>query len=184
MGLIYRIINTTNNKSYVGQTTRDVKRRFYEHIWDALKRPKETIALNRAIRKYGKESFEVEIIVNNVPNELLDDLEINIIAMYDTFKNGYNCCEGGNGFATTASHPCKNVPKTEEHKRKIGKANSGTKNYKAKPVNIKTVEGKVLHKEITIREFNRLNPNYDRRYLAKCAKGLIDNYKGLVISYV
>ena len=58
---IYKIINIQNNKCYIGQTIRPVGQRFHRHLNDALNNVLDT-HLARAIRKYGKENFNVEII--------------------------------------------------------------------------------------------------------------------------
>jgi len=52
-----------------------------------------------AIRKYGWENFTKEILIDDVPEEDLDNLEINYIAFYDSFnrENGYNRTKGGGG---------------------------------------------------------------------------------------
>ena len=58
---IYKITNIQNNKVYIGQTIRPVKDRFNRHINDALNNIIDT-HFARAIRKYGKENFQIEII--------------------------------------------------------------------------------------------------------------------------
>jgi len=54
-GKIYLTENKNNNKKYVGLTTVGVLRRFNQHC-------KAESYLGNAIRKHGKESFEVNII--------------------------------------------------------------------------------------------------------------------------
>lgn len=51
---IYIIINKQNGKKYIGQSLR-VYERWREHYSE----PCENSAIDAAIRKYGKESFEV-----------------------------------------------------------------------------------------------------------------------------
>ena len=58
---IYKITNIQNNKVYIGQTIRPVKDRFNRHINDAMNNILDT-HFARAIRKYGKENFTIEII--------------------------------------------------------------------------------------------------------------------------
>ena len=58
---IYRIINTTNNKIYIGQTMqKNPKMRWYAHLADARRGKKSH--LYDSIRKYGQECFMWEII--------------------------------------------------------------------------------------------------------------------------
>ncbi len=97
-GKIYIIKNTINNKVYIGQTIQTIKRRFQKHLTDyeAKKDDKNTNKLIRAIKKYGKEKFFVELIEENIPTkEELDKREIYWIKYYDSYKNGYNSTLGG-----------------------------------------------------------------------------------------
>ena len=55
-GVIYLLIDGTNDKEYVGQTTQTVEERFKEH-----KRCK-TSNIGRAIRKHGAENFSTAIL--------------------------------------------------------------------------------------------------------------------------
>jgi hypothetical protein len=61
------------------------------------KNPKQYFS--RAIHKYGWENFTKEILIDDVPEEDLDNLEINYIAFYNSFnrENGYNRTKGGGG---------------------------------------------------------------------------------------
>nr|DAN84845.1 MAG TPA: intron associated endonuclease [Caudoviricetes sp.] len=58
---IYKITNDINNKIYIGQTNKPAKKRFQRHIQDAVSNRLDT-HLARAIRKYGKEHFHIEVI--------------------------------------------------------------------------------------------------------------------------
>lgn len=93
MGLIYKITNNINGKSYIGQTQLSLKKRWDEHIRASKI---YDYKFYRAIRKYGIECFSQEII-EEVPNKLLNEREIYWIAFYDTYKNGYNSTLGGDG---------------------------------------------------------------------------------------
>jgi hypothetical protein len=60
------------------------------------KNPKQYFG--RAIRKYGWENFTKDILIDDVPEEDLNNLEINYIAFYNSFgPGGYNCTIGGGG---------------------------------------------------------------------------------------
>lgn len=48
-----------------------------------------------AINKYGKENFYYEILEQNVDEDLIDDLEIYYIELYNSYENGYNSTRGG-----------------------------------------------------------------------------------------
>lgn len=53
---IYKITNKITNKCYVGQSI-DIYRRWQEHC-----RPSSNSIIGKAIRKYGKENFDFEIL--------------------------------------------------------------------------------------------------------------------------
>ena len=84
---IYKITNLINNKVYIGQT--NGKKIGYFGGGFLLK---------KAIKKYGKENFNKEIIIKgNFNKELLNELEIHYINLYSppNTKNSYNLAKGG-----------------------------------------------------------------------------------------
>lgn len=93
-GLIYKIENQVNGKVYIGQTTQALCRRKAEHL-TRLRANKRQHKLYQALRKYGEDSFSF-LEIASVPNiEDLDDVEIEIIAQYNSFNRGYNSTAGG-----------------------------------------------------------------------------------------
>ena len=94
MGYIYKITNKINNKCYIGQTERTIKIRWLEHIRPS--KYKLDLPLYRAISKYGVDNFLVEEI-EECNNAILDEREIYWIKYFDSYRNGYNCTEGGGG---------------------------------------------------------------------------------------
>ena len=95
-GFIYKITNTLNGKVYVGQTIQNIKERFYQHC--ALKYSKDALkmAIHKAILKYGKQNFSIEVI-EEVESENLNEREIYWIKYFNSYKNGYNETLGGQG---------------------------------------------------------------------------------------
>ena len=57
-GVVYLIVNTQDNKKYVGQTVRDLDSRVNEHFRSGSK----CIKLKAAINKYGRDSFKVRTL--------------------------------------------------------------------------------------------------------------------------
>ena len=110
-GWIYRLTNLIRNKAYIGQTD-DFKRRMRDHkngsnIHNSY--------VDRSIRKHGWHNFKVEIIIDDVPEEDLDNLEISYIAFYNTMApNGYNLTKGGGGI--------RGYKHTDEAREKISQA--------------------------------------------------------------
>ena len=80
---------------YIGQTTTDrFGGRMRQH-----KTSDRCPAFHNAINKYGwdtiKKGFKILAFTRNISS--LDALEMKFIKQYDSFKNGYNCNEGGGG---------------------------------------------------------------------------------------
>jgi hypothetical protein len=113
-GEIYRITNIINEKVYIGQTVSHrlnkgkyrpfgFQKRFDEHISEALcSKINESKALNNSIRKYGTETFIVELILKCNVEELDKYEQENIIKYSSLFPSGYNLTIGGkNQFYTS-----------------------------------------------------------------------------------
>ena len=92
---IYKIINTTNNKVYIGKTY-NITKRFNAHIKNA--KNKVNRRLYDAINKYGIENFVIEQI-EECSEQNANSREIYWIDFYNsTNKNfGYNMTNGGDG---------------------------------------------------------------------------------------
>lgn len=94
---IYCIRNKINGKEYVGQSI-NINKRIYEHKKKALDYPEDlshNSILHQAIRKYGRENFEVSIL-EECSVDLLDEREKYYIKSKNTLaKNGYNILSGG-----------------------------------------------------------------------------------------
>lgn len=56
--IIYKITNVINDKVYIGQTVRNLEERMAEHF-----RHDNTV-IDKALKKYGKDAFKIEIIDN------------------------------------------------------------------------------------------------------------------------
>lgn len=93
-GFIYKITNTINGKSYIGQTIQNVKERFYQHCVTKCSKAVSNMAIHRAIKKYGKSNFTVEVI-EEIDSTNLNDRERYWIKYYNSYNNGYNSTKGG-----------------------------------------------------------------------------------------
>lgn len=114
---IYRFYNKINGKSYVGKSV-DLRHRYTEHVNLLNKNLEPCTILNRAWEKYGSENFGYEVLCVCSRDEL-DDKEKEYIALFDSFKNGYNCTLGGGGIL--------GYRHSEAAKEKIGLAFRGKK---------------------------------------------------------
>lgn len=110
--LVYKCVNIVNNKIYIGCTTRSLKKRFRDHIRCATKnvtRYKRRYFYN-AIRKYGGESFKIELLEELYTFEEMLNAEAKWILHYNSTNGefGYNSTTGG-----------RQAKMTEEVKKKI-----------------------------------------------------------------
>ena len=96
MSHIYKIVNTINDKVYIGYTSQTIQKRFIQHCSDA-KINKDNSILHQAINKYGKEHFLIESLYEfDEDTEKWQDLEKSYILQYNSLvPNGYNILEGG-----------------------------------------------------------------------------------------
>lgn len=90
-GIIYKITNKVNGKSYIGQTRYSLEFRWRQHI-----HKKDNTYFHNALRKYGINNFSIEII-EECEISKLNEREIFYIAKFNTFKDGYNLTIGGDG---------------------------------------------------------------------------------------
>ena len=118
-GYIYKITCLTNGKGYVGWTKNTPKRRFNTHVYQAMHNRTEYL-LHKAIRKYGRDQFSIEVLYSSNDLKLVKDLEARYIKEQNTFYqtgHGYNMTEGGDG---TLGYKF-----SEEAKRRIGLVHKG-----------------------------------------------------------
>jgi group I intron endonuclease len=90
MCLIYKIINLINKKVYIGQTWSTLKHRLAQHLSSKKKNK-----LFDAIKKYGKENFQIQFLTVCGTQEVADYWETFFIEKYDSINLGYNIREGG-----------------------------------------------------------------------------------------
>jgi group I intron endonuclease len=100
-GTVYLITDLTNDKTYVGQTWRNPKARWWGHQHDAKKRA--TTYLQHAICKRGVDNFTLGILGFARTQEELDNLErVWIVCLNSASSSfGYNLTWGGGGSRAT-----------------------------------------------------------------------------------
>ena len=92
MAIIYKITNKVNGKVYIGQTRTSLKERMSKHY--SHSRVENVTGIDAAIKKYGKENFDIDI-VEECPQGLLDEKERYYINYYNSYNEGYNLTLGG-----------------------------------------------------------------------------------------
>lgn len=93
MAWIYLITNIKNNKKYVGYTKYTPEERFKKH-WE--QRFTEDVLFHRALKKYGKNSFEVIGLEEIDEQEWAEKETYWIEKINSKVPKGYNICPGGN----------------------------------------------------------------------------------------
>ena len=89
---IYRYTNKINNKVYIGQTRQSIEERAQGKGWGYKKCPH----FFSAIKHYGWENFECEILHDGLEREEADTLEKSYISYYrDELNLSYNIEDGG-----------------------------------------------------------------------------------------
>lgn len=98
---IYVITNKINNKKYIGKSS-DIKKRWEYHKQKYESTREWNKTLYKAFRKYGVQNFSFEIIevLDINYNERCNEREKFWISYYDSYNNGYNETEGGDGGVT------------------------------------------------------------------------------------
>lgn len=135
---IYKATCKSNGKIYIGFDSRWPKRQI-EHKSSAFL-DKDNRHFHNAIRKYGWDDFEWEVICQSLDgNHLLKKMETYFINKYDSFNTGYNLTLGGEGTLglkvsnetrykmSIARKGIKLPPMSEETKMKISSAKIGYK---------------------------------------------------------
>jgi group I intron endonuclease len=146
--IIYKITNKINGKCYVGQTIHPLELRWKQHCQHNRKRP--CPVLLDAIKKYGKDNFEIETIEKCSSRKHMNEREKHWIALYGSFGGGgYNLTSGGDrvelaeesrqkisaklkgrptgrkGLPSNQKIWNKGIPWSDEMKKKLSKAHLG-----------------------------------------------------------
>lgn len=121
-GYIYKIYNDVNNKIYIGQTIRTIKKRWTNHKYN-VRNNIGKLAIHNAMRKYGIELFHIEEIEScsfDTKEKLkkeLDKKEIFYISKYNCrIPYGYNIADGGSG---TSGVNCREIISCDPYTKKI-----------------------------------------------------------------
>jgi len=113
--VVYMATNAVNGKVYIGRTVGLLGYRIGKHKHSSNK---SGFYFYRAIRKYGWDVFEWEVLEQCDTEEELNDLEYHYIQQYRRFGKGvYNMTDGGDGMSGFVF--------SEESKQKMSKAHKG-----------------------------------------------------------
>ena len=122
---IYKITNKINGKVYIGQSI-NIEKRWKQHINDP------GYNIHNAIKKYGKENFSFEVLLE-CPVDMLDVWESDMINLYDCVApKGYNIVPNGKGISPKCREICSkwmkenNPMKNPETAKRVAEKLKGT----------------------------------------------------------
>lgn len=140
---VYIIKNTINDKVYIGQTYKNLNKRFKEHKRVAkggkIKYKSSFSAIHSAINLHKENNFYIELLEKFETKDKMNDGEIFYIEKYESFgKMGYNMNKGGLGIS-------------DKTIKKMSEARIGENNASSKLTNIQVLEiiDKYISEEIT-----------------------------------
>lgn len=189
-----------SGKSYIGKTKFTIEKQWKEHI--SMTEFGKNHKIHQAIRKYKPENFTSEVIVSNVPDWAVNAFEKYWINYYDTYRNGYNMTEGGEGRTTISEEQKEAIRKhnstrvlSEETLDKMRKSAKGrvysqevydkASRSRSKLTNLYDYYTKALIAEnIYLFEWCRDNPKWNRKRLADTARGDRNQHKGIYAVYI
>ncbi|WP_413299682.1 GIY-YIG nuclease family protein [Bacillus sp. 1P10SD] len=93
IGIIYKETNVVNGKVYIGQTTKSLNERIYEHLRDARK--KKGFHFHDAIRKYGEDNFQdikhqvKQLVHENLHREVTPETKYNYSGIYMIYIDNF-----------------------------------------------------------------------------------------------
>ena len=113
-GIIYGYTNLESGKMYIGQTL------YPEARWKAHRYGKYKNGWHKDYQN-NPDKYEYSVIEYNVPEDKLDEREIFWISFFDSYNNGYNLTQGGDGMS-------KGYKLSDETKHKMSEAKKGENN--------------------------------------------------------
>jgi group I intron endonuclease len=169
---IYKIVNNTNGKVYVGQTWITVQARFRRHKYASS----NCIKLTRAIKKYGEDSFSVELITFCGTQEVADYLESHFINKFYSIENGYNILVGGK----TGSR--KGIKHSQETRDKLSKSATGRRHSIGTKETLSTLRKGVL---LSAEHKSKLSEaKKGKKFTEEHKSKLLGNHKGMTWNIV
>lgn len=179
---IYKITNKINNKIYIGKVyNRSTMERFKRHCNDA--KPNAKSLIDRAIYKYGKENFIVEVIDTVDSLDELGRKEKFWISKYNSIdKNiGYNLTLGGDGGNT---YQFKTKEEMIQIRKKLSQSKLGKNNPMSRSVKITnevTGEVKIFDSMYEAKQFFNLKGH--GTIISRC-RGYQKPYNGWYIEWL
>jgi group I intron endonuclease len=194
--IIYKATNKINGMSYVGQTICSLDRRKNGHINDALAN-RDNIYFHSALKKYGVDNFDWDIIDKADNIDELNRLEIFYIGHYKTYFEGYNLTMGGKNSVgyimpkeqkqkiSKSLKDKKRGPHAEKTRKKMSENHwdsSGSNNPAVRPIILIHEDGKEEYFEYMKLACDKYN--LGASHLSAVAQGKYKQIKGFKCRYI
>ena len=131
---IYKHTNKLNGKVYIGQTGRNVEERWSDGLKNYNRHFKN------AIKKYGWDGFDHEILFENLTSEKANELEKILIERYESMNpaKGYNKTSGGKKFDRLSEDTKVKIGRSIKASEEFMKRNYETHSKKVVGISIET----------------------------------------------
>lgn len=177
---VYKHTNKINGKIYIGQTKQNPETR-----WQSGYGYRECSRFYNAIKKYGWENFEHEILKSDLTLEEANYFEKYYIKFYNSLSpNGYNLTEGGENYHVSEesrkkrSSSAKGRKLSEDTKKKLSflaSQRTGDRNHFTNKKHTSLTKEKIKNKTFE-RKINRpvicINFNFIFPSIEECARAL------------
>lgn len=183
---VYTIVNTVNDKLYVGSTTRSFRKRWWDHKSLLRNNKHHNIHLQRAWNKYGESAFKFQIldICDKADCLEMEQYWMNIL---DVYKTGYNRNPraGNSAGCTRSAETCKRIGETGNYKLANSKWKGSTHTERAKDIiRAKRAKQRIVISDETKKKVGKANTansigNTSRKGTGKF--GLCEQYKDGVL---
>ena len=178
MPIVYKITNQLTNKVYIGWSSKPVDIRWAEHVSDALKN-RDNRKFYNAIRKYGPNVWNTEVICEVESKDEAKSKEIEYITEYNSYYDGYNSTFGGDGNNGIIMSPESNLARskalkgrsksletvvkfkekrlTEDAKKRISDAHLGMKKPWVKWSQEQIVKRAMTRRSLTLDQYEKIH---------------------------
>lgn len=159
---VYKHTNKINNKIYIGITQQKLEKR-----WQRGYGYKEQSYFYNAIKKYGWDNFNHELLFDGLTEEQAKEKEIELIKYYksNNRKYGYNLSQGGETYK-------------ENFKKRIGKDNPSSRRIRV--INPQTKEIIAIYES---QNQAAIHLGINRKGITKNCLGQSKTYKGYIFEY-
>ena len=175
-GVIYRATNhfdDNGSKAYIGKSVNFSARK--RNHFSASFNPKSddyNSYFHRAIRKYGKDVFIWDILLDNIISDDLSMYEKFFIALHSTYgKYGYNSTPGGEIVPSGKNHYLFGKHRSDETKKKLSAANLG-KHHSDE-----------TKKKMSKASSGKNNHNFGKHHSEETKKKIAKGNEGKIVSY-